>query len=85
MVRGRSRSSERATASAAGEVHAGEGRAVVRVPAQLRVEHGLDQGAQSEAVLGRDEVDRASHQHDPHQPAVLDEIAQPSRVEGVQP
>ena len=50
------------------EIDAGECRRVVAVAGHLAVEHRLDERAQQQGVVGRDEVDRPPHDDDPHDP-----------------
>ena len=54
---------------------------MIAVASQLTFQDRLEQGAEQEAVVGGDEVDRRPHQHDAHEGARLDEASGGRRVE----
>ncbi len=58
------------------KVQASERRAELGVAGELRVEDGLRQRPEDERVIGGDEVDRRSHQGNPHDPARLEELGE---------
>ena len=65
------------------EVELGQGRLVLRVPRHLLVEHGLEQVAHPQGIVGGEQVDRASHRHHPHQRAIEEGLLEVGRLEAV--
>ena len=59
-----------------GEIDIAEGWPVLGMTRELRVEHGLDQRAERQAVGGGDEVDGRAHQRQAHDAPVLEELRQ---------
>ncbi len=58
------------------EVDAAQRRRMLRMTGQLPVEHGLDERAEEEAVVGADEVDRRPHDDGPHDPPLHEELGE---------